>query len=394
MHELASDLAGYGHQVTVITTFPPRHVLAEYGDEAAALTRRFFARERMNGFRVVRVRTLPFAKLPPAVRAATQLTLAAGLLGGGLAAGEHDVVFAYSPPLELGLVCDILKRLSGARFILNVQDIYPQALVDLGLVRNRLAIRLMERLERYLYGRADAISVHSNGNRDLLVRRGTPAQKVHVVPNWIDTDALQPRPRENAFRRRHGLDGKFVVLFAGVMGYAQDLECVIDAAALVRHTPDITFLLVGDGAARPAIVKKAQTLGLRSVDFLPFQPLDTYPLVVAAADVCLVTLQARVATPVVPSKILGMMAASRPMVASVPLGGDAARLVREARCGICVNPGDASAIAAAVLQLFDDAALREELGRNGRCYAEEFLSRKAVTHLYHEMIADLAGAPP
>jgi glycosyltransferase involved in cell wall biosynthesis len=173
------------------------------------------------------------------------------------------------------------------------------------------------------------------------------------------------------------------------LGYSQDLDIVLEAARILKDEnpqSDILFLIVGDGVERPRLEAKARQMGLNNVRFLPMQPREKYPAVLHASDIGLVTLHAEVRTPVVPSKILSIMAAGRPVVAAMNLDGDGPRLIAEARCGLCVPPEDPRALAGAVLKLYHDASLREELGRNGRQYAEEYLSLDRCVARYEVLL--------
>jgi glycosyltransferase involved in cell wall biosynthesis len=173
------------------------------------------------------------------------------------------------------------------------------------------------------------------------------------------------------------------------LGYSQDLDVVLDAARILEDggwRSEILFLIVGDGVERPRLEAKARQMGLNNVRFLPMQPREKYPAVLHASDIGLVTLHAEVRTPVVPSKILSIMAAGRPVVAAMNLDGDGPRLIAEARCGLCVPPEDPRALAGAILKLYHNASLREELGRNGRRYAEEHLSLVLCATQYEELL--------
>ena len=198
--------------------------------------------------------------------------------------------------------------------------------------------------------------------------------KSPLVPNWIDTKAIQPGSRENGLRASLGLDHHFVVSFAGIMGYSQDLETVLHSARILKDQKDIVFLMVGDGVEKSKLQKLAQENQLDNVLFLPMQPKDKYPEVLLASDLCLATLRQEVKTPVVPSKILSIMAAGRPVLASLPLDGDAPRLIAEAQCGSAIPPSDPDAMAQAIRQLADRPECRERLGASGRLYAERHLS--------------------
>ncbi|HLY21484.1 MAG TPA: glycosyltransferase family 4 protein [bacterium] len=385
MSELAEDLAAQGHAVTVITPYPPEHM-----DEARGAPPP--AREEARGVRVFRVRVLPFVKVAPAIRAVTHFTLAGSMAAAGLRAGRHDVILAYSPPLTVGLACDVLKRAWRAPFVFNVQDLYPQALVDLGLVRNPVVLRVLEWLERHAYRHARAITVHSAGNRDALVARGIAPAKVTVIPNWIDTTAVVPGDRNNGYRAELGLGARFVVLFAGVMGYAQDMAIMVEAAARLRDLgeTDVTFLLAGDGVRRSEAEALVRARNLDTVRFLPFQPFDRYPQLVSAADCCLVTLQPTVATPVVPSKIAGILAAGRPVLGALP-AGDARTLIEQSGGGLCVPPGDAAGLAEAIRRLIRDPALGASLGTAGRRYVEAHLSRTTAAQAYTRLLTTVVG---
>ncbi|HKX16593.1 MAG TPA: glycosyltransferase family 4 protein, partial [bacterium] len=318
MSQLAEDLAMGEHAVTVLAPHPPSRM-----DEAPGTPRP--GRAGPAGVRVIRVPVLPFVKVPRAVRAMTHFTLAGSIVWSGLRAGRQDAVVVYSPPLPLALAGEILARRWGVPLVVNVQDIYPQALIDLGLARNPLVLAVLRWLERRAYRRAAALTVHSNGNRRLLLARGVDPAKITVVPNWIDTgQAGVPDP--NPYRVDLALGDRVAVLFAGVMGYAQDMNVIVDAATLLRDDSGIVFLLAGDGVRRAEAQALVRGRALSNVRFLPFQPIERYPILVAAADCCLVTLQASVATPVVPSKIAGILGLARPVVAALP-EGDAREIV-------------------------------------------------------------------
>ena len=377
MSQLAEDLAAHGHEVTVLAPYPPSHI-----DEASASPPP--ATEQRGGVRVIRLAVLPFVKVARAVRAVTHFTLAGSTVWGGLRTGRQDAVIVYSPPLPLALAAEILARRWGAPLVVNVQDIYPQALIDLGLARNPVVVSVLHWLERRAYRQAAALVVHSEGNRRLLLARGVDPAKVTVIPNWVDAGLSVPAG-PNPYRVELGLGDRFVVLFAGVMGYAQDMKVIVEAATVLRDDPGITFLLAGDGVRRGDAEAMVNARGLANVRFLPLQPIERYPLLVDAADCCLVTLDASVATPVVPSKIGGILAQARPIVAALPRS-DARELVERSGGGVCVEPGDASALAQAIRRLAADPASRRAMGEAGRRYVEAHLSRRSATGHYAALL--------
>ena len=384
-YELGAELAKTGHTVTVVTSMPSYHVQGSLERYQG----RIWLREGIKGMDVVRVATPQLPRRLMFGRALWQFSGALTFVVVGLLVPPQDVALIYSPPLPLGLAAWALRGLRGVPFVFNVQDLFPKSIIDLGLLKNRWIIRAFEAIERFVYRRADAITVHSGGNRQHVIGKGTGATKVSVIPNWVDTNFIRPEDRMNGFREEHALGDHFLVSFAGVLGYSQDLDVVLEAAALARNEANILWLIVGDGVEKDRLEAKAQHMDLPNVRFLPMQPRDKYPSILHASDVCLTTLHAEVTSPVVPSKILSAMAAGRPVVASLDLNGDAPKVIEEAKCGFTLPPEDPDALADAVMTLYRDKALREELGRNGRLYAEKHLSLKSSVSQYEELFQQI-----
>ena len=389
MADVSAGLARRGHEVTVATGMPRYNLPAT----PPAYRRKLRVREDYKGARVIRTLGSPLYGRLPFVRGLSHILSGVAHFMGGLAAPKADVIFSLSPPLAEGVAGHFLRRLRGGVLVLNVQDIFPQNAIDLGVLRSRLAIRFFEAMERFVYRRADLVVVHSHGNRSFLVeRKNVPPDKVLAVPNWVDTEALKPGPRENAFRREHGLDGRFVVTFAGVMGWSQGLDVIVDAAAGLSELPGVVVVFVGDGVEKARLEEKVRQMGLSNVRFLPMQPRERYALVLDGSDVCLVTLRPDVTTPVVPSKILSAMAAGRPVVASVPLEGDAPALIEEAGCGLSVPAGDGKALSAAIRRLYEDRGLALRMGESGRRAAETVYSLESCLRTYETLFERLMAA--
>ena len=179
--------------------------------------------------------------------------------------------------------------------------------------------------------------------------------------------------------------GRFVVSYAGTMGWAQDMKTIINSADCLRRHENILFLLVGDGVEKEKFQARSQELGLKNILWLPVQPWSIYPDILAASDVSLINLHPKLRTPVVPSKLLSIMAAGRPVVASLPIESDARRIIGEAGCGLCVEAGDAEALARAIRQLASDSELASYMGQRGRIYAETNFSREVCTKQVEEL---------
>jgi len=371
-HELACGLTGRGHHVTVVTGYPWYNLEKIPGK----YHRGMLMKETMDGIDVVRMRFPHFGPKP------MKLFLGYGALpvitffGALLGASRPDVIFAYSPPLPMGVTAWLLKKCwRGVPSVLGVQDLHPQCYIDQQLLTNKTAISLLEGLEKFCYRTASLITVHSEGNREHIVgRKGVPGEKVTVLHNWLDTEEMRPLPRDNEFSREHGLNSKFVVGYAGTLGMSQGLLSIIDTAILLKEREDIEFFIVGDGLEKEKMVQAVAAEGLRNVRFLPMQPKALYPLVVASSDVSLVTLNRLVKTPVVPSKILSIMAAGRTVLASMPLDGDAPRIISEAGCGLCVEPESPKALAEKVVELAEDPERCKRYSEQGREYVVRHFS--------------------
>ena len=390
MAELSESMVRRGHRVTVITS-PP-----EDGGEGRRIgpIRLPYVEDR-SGVRVIRVPTLAIHRThaPAFLRGLGQILNALAYLIIALFVKDVDVSLAYSPPLALGIVGAVLHRLKGIPHVLNVQDLVPQYAIDLGILKSPTLIRILKWVERTVYRNVQQITVHSRGNAEYMLGEGVPATKVAVVPNWVDTRQITPRPRETAYREKAGLQGKFVVLFAGMLAYAQDLDTVVEAAAFLRSHPEIVVLIVGDGVEKQRLQEKARSLGLTNVRFMPVVGSAQYPEVVASADLCLATLQKSLLCPVVPSKLLGYMAAGRPIVASFPEGGDAPRVVREAACGVCVPAGEPEQLARVIIDASVNPDECRARGENGRRFVEAHHDREVVMSLYESIFGGLLDAP-
>lgn len=386
MLELAEELRDRGHQVTVLTSWPGYNLDGDGPRDG------WQEREVEGGITVLRVKTLPHHNVSFMVRGVAQLMMPRQFLK---VARRHrveaDAVVVYSPPLPLGLVGRTMAR-RGARFLLNVQDLFPQNAVDLGVLTNPALVAFFRWLERRVYLGAHVVTVHSDGNRDhLLAGQPAAASRLAVLHNWVDVERHPPGPPAVDFRARFGIRHRRVAVFAGVMGPSQYLELVLHVAREMRDRDDLLFLLVGDGMERAALEERARSEGLDNVRFEGFVSRDLYPDLLKAADVGLVCLSPKNRTPVVPGKILEYMAAGIPVAAFLHRGSDGWGLIADAGCGTVADSARPEACTAAFRALLDDADALAGMGARGRAYAAEHFSRAAcVTRL--EALLD-GGAP-
>lgn len=387
MTHLAEDLAGLGHQVTVLTTVP--HY--DRNRVPAAYRGRLWAWEGRAGLRVCRLRLyVPERKNWIAGRLASYASWNLLSAAAGLLAPRPDIVFIPSPPLTNGLTGILINSLRRIPFVYNVQDIYPGIAVRLGIVKSQRMIRALRSLEDRVYARAAALSVISDGFKRNLTAKGVPPSKIEIIPNFADTGFIRPLPRSNRFSAAQGLDGRFVVLFAGNIGLSQGLETVLAAAERLRDHPGVLFLIVGNGTAKPALADRAARMGLTNVMFRPFFPFRDVPLMYASADAGLVPLKRGITEESVPSKVFSILAAARPLVASVDPDSETWRLARDVGCGLCVPPEDPRALADAVLELSRDRELGRRMGEKGRAHVVEHFSRAPIALKYDRFFKNVS----
>src|SRR5262245_56441077 len=384
-HELATGLVERGHQVGVVTRMPGDYVPS---DRRARLT--VPARELMDGIEVIRVRGLTALHRAPFMRGLDQLAIGLTFGRAALTWPGADVVLIYSPPLPLVIAGLLYRRFTKAPYVLNLHDLYPQTVVDLGLLRNRAMIAAARRLEKLAYHHAASIVGPAPGSREVLLTvNGLDPEKVRLIPNWADLELVLPGPRENEFRRRHGMLGKFIVCYAGVMGFAQDLTAVVDAARRLQDWQDIVFVPGGDGVY--ANSWKQMAGDLPKVRFLPTQAKNEYFKILQASDICLAPLSQTLNSPAIPGKIQSIMAVARPVMAIVNPSGDAAELIARSQGGVNVPPDRPDEVAARILQLYNNREMGEKPGARGRAYAEENFSRRRAVGDWEEVLEATAA---
>jgi colanic acid biosynthesis glycosyl transferase WcaI len=379
---LCEDLAQMGCQVTVAAAFPHYGGL-RVGDKRLG---RFLEEEILNGVRVLRTWVYTVSKGALWGRLLYHGSYNVTSTLAALRAGKPDIILADAPTLWSGLPLLVKAIVPRVPFIYIVHDIYPDVLVRLGVLSNSKLVNLIEKVERFFYDRSAQISVLSEGFKENLVRKGVPDEKITIIPACVDVDLVRPLPRVNELRERWNLMDKFIVLYAGNIGFSQGLITALEAAQSLTHYPDIVFVFVGDGADKPGLQAMVTEKGISNVRFFPFQPREDVPLVYAIADVSLVSLRRDIVVESVPSKTYTIMASGRPIVATVHQDTEVGYLLNQAQCGICVEPENSDALAQAILRLYEDNVLRAAMGERGRDFVVEHFSRQVAAKLYHSLI--------
>jgi colanic acid biosynthesis glycosyl transferase WcaI len=260
----------------------------------------------------------------------------------------------------------------------------------MGIVKNGLLLQCLLILEKWVYSFSNKVIVISEGMKSIIEQKGVSPKKVKVIENFIDTEFITPEPRDNLFSRKYGLHDRFVVMYAGNIGIPHGVEVLIEAAEMLQLEKDLVFCFLGRGENRHRIEFLARQKGLTNSIFIDQQPEDIVPLIWATASVGIITYRKGLADFSVPSKLLAMMCAARPAIASVDESSDTAKFIRKSGCGFCVQSEDPLALVNAIKLLYEDKRLCEEMGRNGRRYVEENLNREVVSSHYEKLFADLS----
>ena len=391
MTAIVERLAERGHRLHVVTAVPwYRHHAVEAGWDGQ-LTRH----EDTSWGRITRVHPFPTDKTNLAARAVGFAGFTALAVAEGAITQERpDVVLAMSPPLTLGAAGWMVARSRRAPFVFNIQDVFPDVAVELGLLTDPRAIAAARRLEVATYRAADAVTVLSDelaANVAAKIGGADPGRTVHVIPNFVDLDAVPatPAPGGAAYRAEFGLGDRTVVMYAGNVGYSQSLDLLVHAARAMAHRSDVVFVVNGGGSALEGLRADASDLG--NVVFVGMQPRERLGEVLAAGDVHLVPLRRGLARASVPSKLYSVLAAARPLVASVDPGTEVARTVAAAGAGVSVPPDDPGAFAAGVADLVDDPVRRRAMGEAGRRFVETWASSGAVAIAYEALFDSLVA---
>lgn len=359
-------------QVTVLTAmpnYPTGHIHAGYGG--------WVAREQLDGVRVVRtgIYATKSLRMIPRLLGYFSFVLSSALLGVWLV-GRADYLVTESPPLFLGIAGWFLSLGSHARWIFNVSDLWPESAVELGVIRRgSLSYRIGTWLERLFYSTAWAVTCQSRGILENVNKRFPEVRTYHLA-NGVDTEFFQAKQEGHRAKGLH-------VVYAGLHGLAQGLQQIVLAADGMRQDESIGFSLVGDGPEKQDLMKMAEGLGLTNVQFLPAVPQARIPELLSSADALLVPLKVKL-TGAVPSKLYEAMALSKPVI--LIADGEAAQVVREAGCGIVVEPGDIPGLVKAVQHLRDHPAERVEMGARGRVAAVRDHDRAEIAQHFAEFL--------
>jgi colanic acid biosynthesis glycosyl transferase WcaI len=361
LFEIAKELSRQGHEVAIVTAMPNY----PEGKTFSGYRGKLYLKEEMEGISVIRTWIYPATgKGIKRLLNFFSFTFTSSL--GLIRASKPDYIFIESPPLFLGISGYLASRLKRLPYIFNVADLWLDEMLEQGIIKKRIPWHLAKKLELFLYRRAFVINAVTEGIVEEIVKDDkVTAQKVLFLPNGINLELFQPLPPDKELAMVLGVSGKKTFLYAGVHGYAQGLETILEAASILKDRQDLAFLMVGAGPVKENLQHKAQSEHLENMIFCSSYAYSAMPRIYSLAAAAIVPLRkGKLHEQARPSKILPPLACALPVIYSGR--GEGARLIEEGRCGLVVEPENPQALAEAVVTLADDPQLASELGRKGR----------------------------
>jgi glycosyltransferase involved in cell wall biosynthesis len=380
--EIARVLAEKGHQVTIITS-PVSYLTGKSKNKAL----HWKSVEQVNlGVRILRVYTYPALHRSFFHRVLSFLSFMFSSFFVGLSVKDVDLIWGTSPPIFQGWTAWLLARLKRVPFLFEIRDLWPAFAVAVGVLHQKSLIKMSLWLERFLYRRADVIVVNSPGFIDHIQERG--GRDIRLVENGVDPSMFQSTQGGKSFRIHNGLQDNCVILYAGAHGISNDLTVVLGAAELLKDENSIKFVFVGDGKEKPALVQMADEKLLTNTLFLPSVPKSEMTEVIAGADACLAILKPiDLYKTTYPNKVFDYMAAGKPVLLAID--GVIREIVEKANGGIFVEPGNARALADAVLWIKDNPGLAEAMGNQGKIFVTQNFHRTKLAEKFEQIALDL-----
>jgi glycosyltransferase involved in cell wall biosynthesis len=350
------------------------------------------ARQARNGVEIVRVRSTTYERSRLSRRAVNYLTYVVGVVWKGIFAPRPDLVICMTDPPFIGAMARIVAARFRTPLLVIAQDVFPEIAVKLRRLHNPIVVHSLRVLVDSSLRSADRVVAIGETMKRRLEEKGVQPDRIRVIPNWVDVTRVRPAPRDNPWAREHRLTKRFVVMHSGNVGYAQDLDTLIRACTFLRDLNDLAVPIIGGGARREELIQLARMLEADRVRFMPWQPYELRSMSISTADIHVVGLARGLAGYVVPSRLYGVLATGRPVIAAAEEESETAQLVARVGCGVVVRPGDPFALARAIRAAHDGAYDLAEMGRRARAFAESEGDRAIAISRYKAVLSELQRA--
>jgi glycosyltransferase involved in cell wall biosynthesis len=344
------------------------------------------------GVDIVRVPSTSFERSKIFARASNYASYLTNALLRGVRGPRPDVVLCMTDPPIVANVALLVARRYRAPLVVISQDVFPEIAVQLKRLENPVLMSLLRGLVRLYLRRADRVVAIGETMRMRLEEKGAHADRIRVIPNWVDTTRLAPLERTNPWARNAQIDTKFVVMHSGNVGHAQDLDSLVRAATFLRDLDDLRIMIIGTGARHAELVSLARLLDVDQVQFLYYQSRGALPQSLSAANVHVVGLAPGLAGYVVPSRLYGILAVARPVIVAADAESETAQVVERVGCGVVVPPGRPELLARAIRDAHDGRYDLEAMGARGRAWVVEEGDRSVAVRRYHDLLLELASS--
>ncbi|MGM0876441.1 MAG: glycosyltransferase family 4 protein [Bacillota bacterium] len=327
-YDMSSNLSNVGHDLHVLTTFPNSQPI-----------KKVYKKEKLNDLTVYRSFRIRDTKTSSIRRLANYLSFMCSSCLSGLLVRKPEIIYATSPQLFQGVTGYFLSRIHRAKFVFEIRDLWVDFAELLGQFKNKKLLNLARKLESFLYKKADHIIVVTYGYKKRLIELGITEEKITVIPNGVNPSSLKQATQTNALsvKQQYGIEGKFLVLYAGNIGAAQGLDTVISAAEQLKHDPSIVFMFIGEGVEKQPLKERSRTLQLSNVLFVDSKKKEELASYYAAADIGIVSLKKHPLFEItIPSKVFDYMSMSTPILIGVD--GEAREIVEKHHAGFYFEP--------------------------------------------------------
>lgn len=378
---LAKWLVKFGHDITIITgypNYPTGKIYPEYRNKKNKI-------EFIDGVKILRSKVLPVSYQSVLVRLLNYFTLFFTALWNGIRKRNNfDIIIASSPPLTIGILGLILSKIYKIPWIFDIRDIWPDVAVEAGMLKENGRIhKLSKKLADYLYKQATHITPVTERKLTKIEKIGIPISKISIVSNGVDFDLISEMQRKD-WRGEHGLENKFILSYAGLIGIAQGVNVIIETAIRFKKENYIHFLIVGEGVEKQKLQNRVKSLKLNNITFLPNQPKEVIPSLLSTSDIALIPLVSDKLLDAVPSKLLEAWACKLPVI--LIAGGEAADIVSKAQGGLIVNSNDVDGIMTAIIKLKNSPELMKKYAENGFEYVSKHFDRESLARAMEKVI--------
>lgn len=386
--DLCEDLVKAGYHVKVVTG-NPTEIYQKHTD--------IKKREYYKGIEIIRLKNTRLSKYNMAGRVINYLTFHFTIFFHLIFSQSPDLIIALSTPPFISIHGVALKTLKNSKVIYNIQDLFPELAIQLNKLKNKTFINILKSLSKYITSKMDRVVVVGEYMEKKIreeIIRDCKTDHIVTIHNWADGKKIkvfENNGSNNYLKQKWGLVGKFVVLYSGNIGYLHEFDTIISAAESIykKKYNDICFVFIGEGVKKEYLKNEVKARGLNNFLFLPYQPRDNLTYSLGLADVSLVTLEKGFEGMVVPSKIYGILASGRPVIAIVGKDSEITHIIREAKCGKIIQIGDSQYLEDSIVGYYDDDKKSIEDGWNGRRYFEKYFDRAISTGKYIALIKDL-----